>query len=369
DGWKEADIDIPVPCVGHKQKEADAPVFTVKGLLYRDLVQVITEQLKDPETFKEMYLQPFSEHWKPTGDDTPVRVYGEVYSSDAMLDAQHGLFEKLQDVPRPRPEAFLVALMLASDSTFLTQFSQASMWPVYMFFGNTSKYTRCSPSSLSTHHVAYLPKIDEQFSDFYVKTYHQVPSPDVLAFVKRELVHRVLRLMFGGKFSEAHTHGIITECADRIARLWFPWLVCHETDYPERSLVATIRFLADFPCPHCLVLKSQIGNLSSVDDMECRARVRKYPATSVKRARKRIFEKGGSVNYRGVEDELTDTGSWVPTENGYYLSLGIEPFELLVVDILHDFEIGVFKMVFTHLIRILYSVGPEKVQELNRRCV
>lgn len=78
--------------------------------------------------------------------------------------------------------------------------------------------------------------------------------------------------------------------------------------------MATIRFLADYPCPHCLVLKSQIGDLGSVEDMECRTRVRKYPAASVKRARRRIFEKGGSVNYRGIEDELTDTGSWVPTE-------------------------------------------------------
>ena len=159
DGWKEANIDIPVPCVGHKQVEADAPVFTVKGLLYRDLVEVIAEQLKDPNSFKEMYLQPFSEHWKPTENDPPVRVYGEIYSSDAMLAAQQKLLRKLQDLPRPQPEAFLVALMIASDSTFLTQFSQASVWPVYMFFGNVSKYTRCSPDSLSAHHVAYLPKV------------------------------------------------------------------------------------------------------------------------------------------------------------------------------------------------------------------
>lgn len=159
DRWKEADIDIPIPCVGHKQKEADAPVFTVKGLLYRDLVEIITEQLKNPETFKEMYLQPFSEHWKPVGEDTPVRVYGEVYSSDAMLNAQQRLLEKLQNLPRPQPEALLVMLMLASDSTFLTQFSQASMWPVYMFFGNISKYLRGSMDSLPVHHVAYLPKV------------------------------------------------------------------------------------------------------------------------------------------------------------------------------------------------------------------
>jgi len=78
--------------------------------------------------------------------------------------------------------------------------------------------------------------------------------------------------------------------------------------------MAAIRFLADFPCPHCLVLKSQIGDLGSADDMERRTNVRKYPAAAVKRARKRIFEGGGSVNYRGNEDELTGSGSWVPTE-------------------------------------------------------
>jgi len=250
DEWKEGDIDIPVPCVGHKQTEEDAPVFTVKGLLYRDLVEVITEQLKDPESFKEMFLQPFSEHWKPTKNDPPVRVYGEVYSSDAMLEAQRQLLQKLRNLPCPQPEAFLVSLMLASDSTFLTQFSQASMWPIYMFFGNVSKYIRSSPDSLSAHHVAYLPKvrqslvslaqcsesaqIDDKFTEFYIKTYHQVPSPEVITHIKRELVHRVIRLIFGGRFSEAHEHGIITNCADRIARLWFPWLVCHSSDYPER---------------------------------------------------------------------------------------------------------------------------------------
>lgn len=250
DEWKKANIDIPVPCVGHKQTEADAPVFTVEGLLYRDLIGVITEQLKDPVSFKEMYLQPFSEHWKPTKNDPPVRVYGEIYSSDAMLEAQRQLLQKLQNLPRPQPEAFLVALMIASDSTFLTQFSQASMWPIYMFFGNVSKYTRSSPESLAAHHVAYLPKvrhspvslaqcsesaqIDDKFSEFYMKTYHRVPPSEVITHVKRELVHRVLMLMFGGRFSEAHERGIITECADRIARLWFPWLVCHSSDYPER---------------------------------------------------------------------------------------------------------------------------------------
>jgi len=51
------------------------------------------------------------------------------------------------------------------------------------------------------------------------------------------------------------------------------------------------------------------------------------------------------------------------------VSLGIQPFRLFVVDIMHDYEIRVFKMTLGQLIRILYSVRPEVVQELNRRQV
>ena len=40
---------------------------------------------------------------------------------------------------------------------------------------------------------------------------------------------------------------------------------------------------------------------------------------------------------------------------------------MLVVDIMHDYEIGVFKRILAHLVRILYSIGSDKVQELNRR--
>jgi hypothetical protein len=45
---------------------------------------------------------------------------------------------------------------------------------------------------------------------------------------------------------------------------------------------------------------------------------------------------------------------------------------MLVVDLLHEFELGVWKAFFTHLIRILYAQGPsgvEKVAELDARSV
>ena len=44
---------------------------------------------------------------------------------------------------------------------------------------------------------------------------------------------------------------------------------------------------------------------------------------------------------------------------------------MLVVDLLHEFELGVWKALFTHLIRILHAAASHGglVTELDRRCV
>ena len=44
-------------------------------------------------------------------------------------------------------------------------------------------------------------------------------------------------------------------------------------------------------------------------------------------------------------------------------------FLLLVVDLMHEFELGVWKALLLHLIRILHSLGADKVQLFNERCV
>jgi len=46
---------------------------------------------------------------------------------------------------------------------------------------------------------------------------------------------------------------------------------------------------------------------------------------------------------------------------------GFNFFTLLVVDLLHEFELGVWKTLLTHLIRILHTQGEDKVMEFNNR--
>jgi len=40
---------------------------------------------------------------------------------------------------------------------------------------------------------------------------------------------------------------------------------------------------------------------------------------------------------------------------------------MIVPDLLHEFELGVWKAVFTHLLRILYAYGNDTIQSLNER--
>lgn len=48
---------------------------------------------------------------------------------------------------------------------------------------------------------------------------------------------------------------------------------------------------------------------------------------------------------------------------------GFNVFAMLVVDLLHEFELGVWKAIFTHLLRILDSLKGNKLRELDRRKV
>ena len=161
DGWKTGSVKIRVPCTGVKQREQDEPEFTVNGILYRDTVEVITRELQDPDSFERIHIKPFEEWWKPSESDDPVRVYSDVFTSDAMLEADRQLQDSLKAAASagPQLETFIVSALFYSDSTCLTAFSNATLWPMYMFIGNESKYVRSKPNSFSAHHIAYLPTV------------------------------------------------------------------------------------------------------------------------------------------------------------------------------------------------------------------
>lgn len=46
---------------------------------------------------------------------------------------------------------------------------------------------------------------------------------------------------------------------------------------------------------------------------------------------------------------------------------GFDVYRMLVPDLMHEFELGVWKSTFTHLVRILIAAGGSCVQNLDER--
>ena len=154
DGWTEVDVDIQVPT---GVKNAPAIPFTIKGLHRRRLVDVIKAAFSE-KAAEKFHLTPFKRFWKSPVTGNEERVYDEVYTSDAWLDA-HAKLQKQPAEPGCQLERTIAGLMFWSDSTHLTNFGTAKVWPLYLYFANLSKYIRAKPTSGACHHIAYIPQV------------------------------------------------------------------------------------------------------------------------------------------------------------------------------------------------------------------
>ncbi|KAF7310253.1 hypothetical protein MIND_00399200 [Mycena indigotica] len=371
DGWKEASVTIAVPDGKEHDSEEDAARFNVSGLWYRPLASAIKAGIEKaaPNTF---HYTPFKQFWKRSADAAPERVRDEIYSSDAMVEA----YTELQNQPRVTGcmlERIIVPLMFWSDSTHLASFGDAALWPLYLFFGNQSKNLRVKPSSNMCHHVAYFPKLPASFSKFYLELTGKPPSSEMLTHARRELMHAIWRLLLDDEFLDAYKNGIVCMCEDGIERRCYPRLFTYSADYPEKILLATLRSLGACPCPRCMVPKELIPELGTINDMKRRERLARvddeHRQDRISRVRKWIYSWAYGIKAKAVERFLQPQ-SETPTSNAFsdrLAKFGLNPFRMLVPDFMHEFELGVFKSFFIHLLRILAAHNPLLLVELDLR--
>ena len=157
DGWLKTSVKIRLPKTGKKfPSESAAPQFEVKEIYHRRLVNIIKGTLSDPVA-RMFHMTPFEQFWV-TDDGKCERVYSEIYSSDAMLEA-HKEVCALPHEPGDDLEHVVIPLMAWSNSTHLASFGDASLWPIYISFRNQSKYVRGKPTSHACHHLAYIPSV------------------------------------------------------------------------------------------------------------------------------------------------------------------------------------------------------------------
>ncbi|KAF8837831.1 hypothetical protein BDN67DRAFT_991589 [Paxillus ammoniavirescens] len=253
-------------------------------------------------------------NWHLSSRNCDVRVYGELYTSEAFIKAQDQLLAS------PHEPGLL---MFWLNATQLTSFGNAKLWPLYLYFGNQSNSKLCS-------HVTYFQS--------------GKPNDALLTHCHRELFHAQWCMLLDDKFLEAYEHGIVITCQDEVV------------------LIVTIRNLGKCPCPRCLILKSRVHLLATkLDILECETLSCSDTAqrhAKVISAHKLIYESNYAVDGTCVEELLKDE-SLVPTLNTFSEKVGHTGFDLflmLITDLLHEFELGVWKAICIHLLQILKSV-------------
>ncbi|KAG6906368.1 hypothetical protein DXG01_014299, partial [Tephrocybe rancida] len=372
-GWHRTPVTLNVPF--HKRmKNPGTHAHVVGDLYHRTIMSVIKEKLANQTDVDHFHYEPFELSWSPSPKIKEIRVHGELYTSPSVLDA-HSELQALPPEPGCSLPRCVLPLMIWSDATHLTSFGSSKLWPAYLYIGSESKYRRCKPSLHLANHIAYFQALPDSFKDFVSEHIGGKggPTQAFLAHCRRELFHTQWSILLDEEFLEAWEHGIVIICLDGIKRRFYPRIVTYSADYPEKALVASIRNGGWLPCPRCHVSKDHLGRMGMILDMERRtATIRlndqdlKAKVTAV---RSIIHQKGFAVNSKAVEAVLQPT-SLVPAMNAFSNALGkfgFNHFQMLVVDILHEWEVGTWKAILIHLIRLVYESKGNNVGLLDAR--
>ncbi|KAG2097224.1 uncharacterized protein F5147DRAFT_583689 [Suillus discolor] len=156
DSWRESVAEILVP-TRERNTAGNGQLFTVPGFHYRPLVAVIRAAFSEASS-RWFHLTPFKRFWKSPLTGREQRLYDELYTSDAWNKAHDELQKQKRD-DGCQLERVIAGLMFWSNATHLAQFGNASAWPVYLFFGNQSKYVRACPTTNACHPIAFIPSV------------------------------------------------------------------------------------------------------------------------------------------------------------------------------------------------------------------
>ncbi|RXW11204.1 hypothetical protein EST38_g14651, partial [Candolleomyces aberdarensis] len=396
-GWKTTDIEIEVPIHNRMGLGKGVEKHVAGKLFHRSIVSIVEEKIRNASDSRFFHHDGHELLWSPDkSDNSPeIRVLSEFYHSDAFLQAQN----EVRDSPPPQIKGcdlprVVAGLMFWSDATHLSTFSTSKLWPLYMLFANESKHRRGGADLCN--HVAYFDVLPDSFKDYVTgRTGGKVPPNGFTAHLNRELFHAQWAILLDDELLRAIEEGIVITCCDGVQRRFFIRIFTYSADYPEkyvlllssigpsplpslllsfmsavlisffRVLIATIKNRGDCPCVRCLVQKKNLSQMGTLEDMAFRTNHPRVDDAErqgrVEKARG-VIQGGAAVNGKPVMRELKNAE--VPTVNAFSKRLrvmGFDIFSALVIDLLHEYEIGVWKALFIHLIRVLEASSPGSI--------
>ena len=165
--WKRSSVTISIP-FQFNWNNPGPKEFIVHDFHHRSILSILRETISNPEHARYFHYEPFELSWKPREGVPEVRVYGDLYMSPEFSRV-HREIQEGPGEPGCHLQRVVAALMFWSDATQLTSFGTAKLWPLYLGFGNESKYRRCRPALGLLNHLAYFQTVS---FDAFLRAYN-----------------------------------------------------------------------------------------------------------------------------------------------------------------------------------------------------
>ena len=185
DRWCQTPVDILVP-TREQSQAGNGQRFTIEGLYHQSILDIIRNVFAEA-SLKWFHLTPFKKVgallslgstfsymnlkvWRSPLNGQVQWVYDELYTSDAWNEAHDEIIRQKRS-DGCQLERVVAGLMFWSDSMWLAQIGHVSAWPIYLYFGNLSKYCRQTPLGGVCQPIAFIPlvgihqAIQEDFAD------------------------------------------------------------------------------------------------------------------------------------------------------------------------------------------------------------
>ncbi|TFK17089.1 hypothetical protein FA15DRAFT_605762 [Coprinopsis marcescibilis] len=348
----------------------------VGTLHHRSIIEILRDKVRSETDGPHFHYQPYYMDWgsdETDGSSTSSRVYSELYTSDAFMEA-HEELQRSPQVPGCTSERVIAGLMFWSDMIKLTEFGPTKLWPCYMFFGNESKYRHVKTNLHLGEHVAYFDSLSDDFKDYLRKRAGgKLPPADLIMHCGREMFHAQWAILLDQDLIDAMTNGVVLLCHDGIERRFYPRIFTYSADYPEKVAISLIKQGGAYPCTRCLISKSNLHNMGLPEDEEFRkAHPRLNDRTNQIMLSKALKDVKAGFSVTGDKvGHMARIGLCFPFSafHSHLKELDFDIFPALVVDLLHEFKIGVWKSTFKHLIQLLLATkgGQAVVAKFDQR--
>ncbi|KAJ7430758.1 hypothetical protein B0H11DRAFT_2390246, partial [Mycena galericulata] len=149
---------------------------------------------------------------------------------------------------------------------------------------------------------------------------------------KRDVYHRVLRIIFVETLQQHASGGHCVTCGDAVRRVLFPRLPVLSLDGEEAcTWTATRGALADFPCPRCLARHDQLHDFFSAN--------LEFPLRTTA-TMKEIYDQAKNERFKVHAEDLLQRHGLHLTENAFWSLCGSDPYEAVSYDTLHADDSG-----------------------------